>query len=63
MEQNRLFEMEKNYLENEYNKIIQAYIIKERQKVSDSNFNRQISELRNRGNITSLNLKDNNKKF
>ena len=40
-----------DYLEQEYNKVVQRYIKYEREKINESNFNRQVNELRNKGNI------------
>ena len=55
--------MAENYFEQEYNRVIKEYILKERENANELNFNRKIAELRNKGNIKSLNVTDNNEKF
>ena len=45
------YESTMDYLEQEYNKVVQRYIKYEREKINESNFNRQVNELRNKGNI------------
>ena len=49
-QQEKKYNLLKNNLEEEYDKIIQAYIRKEREKLNEKLFNRKIAELRNRGN-------------
>ena len=63
IEQKKMFEMAENYFEQEYNRVIKEYILKERENANELNFNRKIAELRNKGNIKNLNVTDNNKKF
>ena len=55
-EQQKQYDSLKNYLEEEYNKIIKAHIKKEREKLNEMQFNRKIAELRNRGNILKYNM-------
>ena len=50
-EQKNQYEMMEDYLEKEYNKIIQAYIKKEREDLLEEHFNSQIMELRNKGGL------------
>ena len=59
IQQQQKYDSIKNCLEEEYNKVIQAYIKKEREKINESNFNRKISELKKRGNILKYDLNAN----
>ena len=51
IKQEKKYDLLKAYLEEEYNKVIQTYIRKEREKMNEIHFNRKIAELRNRGNM------------
>ena len=42
-------------LEKEYNKIVQAYIKKEREDIMESHFNKQVTELKNKGSLGKYN--------
>ena len=42
-------------LEKEYNKIVQAYIKKEREDIIESHFNKQVTELKNKGSLGKYN--------
>ena len=57
--QEKQYESMENYLENEYSKIIQEFVKREREKISESHFKRQINELKNKGNISDLDLTGN----
>ena len=50
------YDLLKAYLEEEYNKVIQAYMRKEREKMNEIHFNRKIAELRNRGNMIQFDI-------
>ena len=58
-EQEKQYESMENYLENKYNKIIQEFIKREREKINESHFNRQVNELKNKGNINELDFTGN----
>ena len=54
--QEKKYDLLKAYLEEEYNKVIQTYIRKEREKMNEIHFNRKIAELRNRGNMIQFDI-------
>ena len=56
IKQEKKYDSIKDYLEEEYNKVIQEYIRKEREKLNEIHFNRKIAELRNRGNMIKYDI-------
>ena len=58
IQQQMQFESLKTDLEGEYDNIIRTYIKKERENLKEIHFNRKISELRNRGNMSKFDLNE-----
>jgi len=56
IKQEKKYDLLKAYLEEEYNKVIQTYIRKKREKMNEIHFNRKIDELRNRGNMIQFDI-------
>ena len=56
IKQEKKYDLLKAYLEEEYNKVIQTYIRKKREKMNEIHFNRKIAELRNRGNMIQFDI-------
>ena len=53
------FDSIKDLLEEEYNRVIQAYIKKERERAKEIHFNKKIAELKNKSNILKYDLASN----
>ena len=53
--QKKQYEVLEKDLEKEYNKIVQAYIKKEREDIIESHFNKQVTELKNKGSFGKYN--------
>lgn len=53
--QKKQYELLEKDLEKEYNKIVQAYIKKEREDIIESHFNKQVTELKNKGSLGKYN--------